>query len=126
MADARDRRERDVRVAALFGGGFAISTCFFASPALAEGAQGGATGSASISLGGGEPGASQSGEGPPQADAPRAEEPIDPRIKNPANYEFAFVSLAAYQTWSLSGHVLYFGAGGGPCPAPLPISQHRD
>ena len=35
---------------------------------------------------------------------------------NPANYEFAFVSVAAYQAWGLSGRTLLFGAGGGLGP----------
>jgi len=36
--------------------------------------------------------------------------------KNPANYEFSFVSVGAYQTWSLVDGLLYFGAGGGLGP----------
>ena len=55
-----------------------------------------------------------SGETPQADEAPEA--PVDPRVKNPANYEFSFVSVAAYQTWSL-GSVFYFGAGGGLGPS---------
>jgi hypothetical protein len=65
-------------------------------------------------------GASASGSetaAPAAADKPAEEPPMDPRVKNPANYEFAFVSVAAYQTWSLVNNVLYFGAGGGLGPA---------
>jgi hypothetical protein len=36
--------------------------------------------------------------------------------ENPANYEFAFVSVGAYQTWSIAGRVLFVGAGGGLGP----------
>jgi hypothetical protein len=35
---------------------------------------------------------------------------------NPAHYEFAFISMGAYQTWGLAGRWLYFGAGGGIGP----------
>jgi hypothetical protein len=114
MADARDLRERIVRVAAAaLGGAFTL----FAGAAHAQ-----VSGSADVSLGGGSS-AGTSGEAPvaaeeksPTEDAPKAEEPVDPRVKNPANYEFAFVSVAAYQTWSIAGSVLYFGAGGGIGP----------
>jgi hypothetical protein len=48
------------------------------------------------------------------ADTPRrsARELLGDR-GNPANYEFAFVSVAAYQAWGLAGRTLLFGAGGG-------------
>jgi hypothetical protein len=54
----------------------------------------------------------------PAADAPPAASPTTslPVDKNPANYEFAFVSVGAYQTWAIAGNVLYFGAGGGLGP----------
>lgn len=35
----------------------------------------------------------------------------------PANYEFAFVSVGAYQAWSVAGRCLYVGVGGGLGPA---------
>jgi hypothetical protein len=40
----------------------------------------------------------------------------DPGDPNPAHYEFAFVSMGAYQTWALAGRWLYVGAGGGIGP----------
>lgn len=45
--------------------------------------------------------------------APSEPQKPDPRPKNPANYEFAFVSVAAYQSFALAGRWLYFGIGGG-------------
>jgi hypothetical protein len=54
---------------------------------------------------------------PPTAD--EGPEPIAiqrPRDKNPAHYEFGFVSVGAYQTWAIAGDVLFFGAGGGLGP----------
>ena len=83
---------------------------------------------ASISLGG-DTTASANAEGSaPEADTAPKEEPVDPRVRNPANYEFAFVSVAAYQTWALAGSVLYFGAGGGLGPALYRVSKigHHD
>jgi hypothetical protein len=35
---------------------------------------------------------------------------------DPANYEFAFVSVGAYQTWAIAGRTVFFGAGGGLGP----------
>jgi hypothetical protein len=35
---------------------------------------------------------------------------------SPAYYEFAFVSMGAYQTWAIAGRWLYVGAGGGVGP----------
>lgn len=35
---------------------------------------------------------------------------------HPANYDFAFVSVGAYQNWAIAGRVLYFGIGGGVGP----------
>jgi hypothetical protein len=54
----------------------------------------------------------------PTADAPPKANPESglPLDKNPAHYEFAFVSVGAYQTWAIAGNVLYFGAGGGLGP----------
>jgi hypothetical protein len=54
----------------------------------------------------------------PAADEGSSKSPSseDKGDKNPANYEFAFVSVGAYQAWSLAGRVLYFGAGGGVGP----------
>lgn len=55
---------------------------------------------------------------PPQADqAPVAASPPAPLGKNPSHFEFAVVSVGMYQTWSLAGRVLSFGAGGGVGPA---------
>ncbi len=112
MSDPRDRRIRYVRIATATLGG-ALALCGGARGAWAADAEGNA--SASISLGG-DSGATASGsaEGAaPGADtAPKAEEPVDPRVRNPPNYEFAFVTVGAYQNWSLVGSVLYFGAGG--------------
>jgi hypothetical protein len=54
----------------------------------------------------------------PEADAPPAASPSESAAvgKNPAHYEFAFVSVGAYQTWAVAGDVLYLGAGGGIGP----------
>lgn len=49
---------------------------------------------------------------PPPDDSPSSQLPN----KNPSNYEFAIVSVAAYQTWAIAGNVLYFGIGGGVGP----------
>ena len=95
-----------------------------AEGAWAADAQGNA--GASISLSGDSTAsASASGEGAaPEADtAPKEEAPVDPRVRNPPNYEFAFVSVAAYQNWALAGSVLYFGAGGGLGPPLYRISK---
>ena len=54
-----------------------------------------------------DPGADRGVSGAPAADQ------TDPR---PAHYEFAFVSVAAYQTWAIAGRWLYLGAGGGLGP----------
>jgi hypothetical protein len=69
---------------------------------------------ASISLGGDSTASASgsAGSAAPEADAAPKEEPVDPRVLHPPNYEFAFVSVGAYQNWSLVGSVLYFGAGG--------------
>jgi hypothetical protein len=55
----------------------------------------------------------------PAADVPPEASPsgaAGTRDKNPAHYEFAFVSVGAYQTWAICGDILYFGAGGGIGP----------
>ncbi|HVW27778.1 MAG TPA: hypothetical protein VHC69_20575 [Polyangiaceae bacterium] len=111
MSDARDRRRQYVRSAtASLCGIFAL--CGGAELARAADAEA----SASISLGGDSTAAASAEGASPEADSAPKEEPVDPRIRNPANYEFAFVSVAAYQTWALAGSVLYFGAGGGLGP----------
>jgi hypothetical protein len=111
MSDARDPLKRNVRVAAAALSGL-LALCGAGAARAEEAAAAGGT--LSINTDGAT--ASGTAQGAPAADqAPEA--PIDPRVKNPANYEFAFVSVAAYQTWSLSGSVLYFGAGGGLGPA---------
>lgn len=72
-----------------------------------------------ISPGGGTAGApmlSVSTEGAPQADRGSAKSDADEGDPRPANYEFAFVSVAAYQTWAIAGRWLYLGAGGGLGP----------
>jgi hypothetical protein len=108
MSDARDLRRRYVRIAtATLSGALAWLITGYAQAAEGDG-------SASISLGG-DSAASASTSAAPEGDTP-PETPIDPRKKNPANYEFAFVSVAGYQTWSIAGSVLYFGAGGGIGP----------
>ena len=77
---------------------------------------GAASGSLTVSTEGASASGSSSAESKPEADT-KADEPIDPRVKNPANYEFTFVSVAAYQTWGIVRDVLYFGAGGGLGPS---------
>jgi hypothetical protein len=53
-----------------------------------------------------------------KADTSAPSEPVrpDPRPKNPANYEFGFVNVAAYQAFAIAGRWLYFGLGGGVGP----------
>lgn len=81
--------------------------------------------SASVSLDG-DSSASASGNAAaapaPEGDTP-PDAPVDWRTKNPANYEFAFVSVAAYQTWGIAGSVLFFGMGGGLGPPLYRISK---
>ena len=92
--------------------------------ARAEGVAGGAT----VTLGGGasasgstsdapaaEAGASTE-SAPPQADSAQNEDPSNWRAMNPAQYEFAFVTVGASQSWSIIGKVLLFGIGGGLGP----------
>jgi hypothetical protein len=115
MTDARVRTRRSVRVAATaLGAALALSGAAHAEEAA---------GSASISLGGGAAASGSSSAAPTSegssdaaADQPHAEEPVDWRTKNPAQYEFAFVSVGASQSWSLIGTVLFFGLGGGIGP----------
>ncbi len=117
MSDARDRRRRYVRIAtAGLSGALGALT---AGHAYAEEA----AGSASISLGSDSSASASASAGAPGADTPAPEAPVDPRKRNPANYEFAFVSVAAYQTWALSGSLLFFGAGGGIGPPLYRISK---
>jgi hypothetical protein len=118
MSDARDRRRQYVRIAAAsLCGAFAL--CVGAEAARAADAEA----SASLSLGG-DTSASASAEGAsPEADSAPKEEPVDPRKRNPPIYEFAFVSVAAYQTWAIAGSALYFGAGGGLGPPLYRISK---
>lgn len=55
-------------------------------------------------------------DGPPPMDAGMS---VDEYLRNKnkeATYEFAFVSVAAYQAWAIAGQWLYFGAGGGLGP----------
>ncbi len=52
----------------------------------------------------------------PAADSATAGPTTDLVDKKPSNYEFAFVSVAAYQNWTLVDRVLFFGAGGGLGP----------
>ena len=115
MSDARDRRRRYVRfAAATLSGALAV---LGTRGARAEEA----AASASVSLG--DASASASAEGAqPQADA-APEPPVDPRKRNPPNYEFAFISVGAYQTWGIAGEVLYFGMGGGLGPPLYRISK---
>lgn len=93
--------------------------------ARAEGAAGGAT----LTLGGGASASGSTSEAPaaeasasaeaapPQADSGSGEREDDSwRSKNPAQYEFAFVSVGASQSWSIAGKVLFFGIGGGLGP----------
>src|SRR5260221_1899018 len=111
MADARDRLERTVGVAAAAVGAACVLSAATARADEAEPAKATAT----VSLGG-DASAGASAGASPTRDAPAAEEAVDPRKANPPSYEFAFVSVGAYQTWSLAGSVLYFGAGGGLGP----------
>jgi hypothetical protein len=114
MSNARDRRY--VRVAAAtLSGALAWLSAEQARAAEADAA-------ASVSLGGDASASGSATEAAPEGDTP-PEAPVDPRKKNPANYEFAFVSVAAYQTWSLAGSVLFFGAGGGLGPPLYRISK---
>jgi hypothetical protein len=103
--DVRDQRDRTARLPGLFCG---------LSLLLAPAAVHAAEAEAEVSLGG-EASASAA---EPAADtgAPEAPEDEDTRPKNPANYEFGFVTVSAYQNWSLAGRWLYFGAGGGLGP----------
>src|SRR5262249_45857730 len=43
---------------------------------------------------------------------PAPEPPIPWRTKNPATYEFGFVTVGAEQAWSIIGTTLLFGVGG--------------
>jgi len=114
MLDARDLRKRNVRLGAAAVCGL-LALCEAGAARAEEAAA--ASGTLSLSTEGASASGSAKGtEGTPAADA-APEAPMDPRVKNPANYEFSFVSVAAYQTWSLSTGVLYFGAGGGLGPS---------
>jgi hypothetical protein len=122
MTHARDWLTRNVRVAI----GLPCSALLMlTAPAHAAGAEGGVK----LGLGGGAQSgdtttAGGAGGHRPSAQAPlvQADEP-SPSYReligdhgNPANYEFAFVSVAAYQAWGLAGRTLFFGAGGGLGP----------
>jgi hypothetical protein len=103
----------------------------FAGSAAADapsGSNGAAQGSMSVSLdGSGSASASAPAESPASDQGgSAAPKTSDNTFKNPANYEFAFVSVGAYQTWNLAGRVLYFGAGGGLGPPLYRISKIGD
>ncbi len=121
--NARDRLERNVRTRRLAvfrpgrcGAGAAL--CLLGAAALsAASAQAEGSSGPGLSLAVGASASSDGSAPSPTADTPsQTEVPEDPRVRDPANYEFAFVSVGAYQTWSLAGHFLYFGAGGGLGP----------
>jgi hypothetical protein len=80
-----------------------------------------------VSLGG-----SASAEGP-TASNPAADQGStstsaarDAGDKNPANYEFAFISVGANQAWNLAGDWLFFGAGGGVGPPLYRYSKMKE
>ena len=64
-----------------------------------------------------------SSDAQPTADTAPVGSPDARGSANPANYEFAFVSVAAYQNWSLADRWLFFGAGGGLGPPLYRISK---
>jgi hypothetical protein len=98
MVDARDRMRRSVRTAvATVVGGFSALLPF---AAYADDTDGTATAPTP----------------PPTADQTNTSSSEQTVSKNPAHYEFAFVSVGAYQTWALADHWLFFGAGGGLGP----------
>jgi hypothetical protein len=107
MADARDRMERNVRVTTATAV-LAVSVLLAAS-ASAEGL-------------GAETGLSLSTEGTgtapaaPEKDTAGSGSSEELGPKDPANYEFAFVSVGAYQSWSIVDRKLFFGMGGGLGP----------
>ena len=96
--DVRDQRYRNARLPGL---AFALASLL---PAIAQAQE--------------DTGASVSASADVKADTstPAAGEVHDPRPKNPANYEFAFVSVSAYQAFSIAGRWLYVGLGGGVGP----------
>lgn len=105
MTIATERLRRSFLPAAIL----VVESVFYAGGAAAQGlpASGDTAGSGATGT---------SPEAVPRADqggSPTAAEQSDPR---PANYEFAFVSVAAYQTWAIAGRWLYLGAGGGVGP----------
>lgn len=118
MALARDLRvtaTATLVAAATFWAGSAsaegLSLGVGASTATAPGGDGAATSPPSTG------GADSAGAPAPEADAPGEPAPSSTgKDENPANYEFAFVSVGAYQTWAIAGDTLYFGMGGGLGP----------
>src|SRR5260221_14652292 len=108
MADARDRLERTVGVAAAAVGAACVLSTATARADEAEPAQATAT----VSLGG-DASAGASAGASPARDAPAAEEAVDPRKANPPSYEFAFVSVGAVSLKKHPGPGPYFGGGGG-------------
>jgi hypothetical protein len=96
--DVRDQRYRNARMPGLL---FALSSLV---PAVAQAQE--------------DTGASVSADVDVKADASVPSEPETPdhRPKNPANYEFGFVSVSAYQAFAIAGRWLYFGIGGGVGP----------
>lgn len=112
--------EMAIRMAKGFGVLSIAAAVSLAGAAGAQEAPGGAPPSqpaVSVSLGGS---ASAPAPGPsaPAADQGTSSAPAPHPIgeRNPANYEFAFVSVGANQAWNIAGHFLYFGMGGGVGP----------
>jgi hypothetical protein len=99
--DVREKRERNARMPGLFCALGLFLALFATRVANAQEDEGSASASASVTA--------DTGAAP-------SEDASDTRPRNPANYEFAFVSVSAYQAWSLAGRWLYFGAGGGLGP----------
>lgn len=68
----------------------------------------------SVTLGGSASAPAPAAEANPAADqGSTSSESETPKVKNPANYEFGFVTVGANQAWNIAGDVLFFGAGGG-------------
>src|SRR6185436_16415788 len=101
MPDTRDSLLRHVRLMATIAAsaGVLLATAGTAR-AGDDGAEGGASASATVSLSGAGANASAHDEAP-------SDEPAEKVNKHPANYEFSFVSVGAYQTWSIAGNMLY-------------------
>jgi hypothetical protein len=97
--DVRDQRYRNARVPGLV---FALASLLPAVAQAQEDTGGSVAASTDVKV---------DGTTPSEPEAP------DPRPKNPANYEFGFVNVSAFQAFAIAGRWLYFGIGGGVGPA---------